>query len=67
MWKKNYYKRLIIGSVLFGIIVFGDEVYNGTWNWSGFLWVAYGAVGYAVLYHILFARFIAKDDSEKNS
>ena len=49
------------------LIVFGNEVYNGTWNWSGFLWVTYGAIGFAVLYHILFARFIVKDDSEKNS
>lgn len=26
----KYYKRLIVGSVLFGMIVFGNEVYN---NW----------------------------------
>ena len=24
----KYYKRLIVGSVLFGMIVFGNEVYN---------------------------------------
>ena len=35
----KYYKRLIVGSVLFGMIVFGNEVYNnGLWNLSGLLW-----------------------------
>ena len=52
----KYYKRLIVGSVLFGMIVFGNEVYNnGLWNLSGLLWVAYGAIGFGVLYHILFS------------
>ena len=42
----KYYKRLIVGSVLFGMIVFGNEVYNnGLWNLSGLLWVAYGGGG----------------------
>ena len=51
----KYYKRLIVGSVLFGMIVFGNEVYNnGLWNLSGLLWVAYGAIGFGLLYHILF-------------
>lgn len=54
----KYYKRLIVGSVLFGMIVFGNEVYNnGLWNLSGLLWVAYGAIGFGVLYHILFSCF----------
>ena len=55
----KYYKRLIVGSVLFGMIVFGNEVYNnGLWNLSGLLWDAYGAIGFGVLYHILFSCFI---------
>ena len=50
--EKKYYKRLVVGSVLFGIIVFGNEVYNnGLWNLSGFFWIAYGAIGFGVLYH----------------
>lgn len=66
MWKKKYYKRLVVGSVLFGIIVFGNEVYsNGSWNLSGILWIVYGAMGFGVLYHILFSCFIKKDDSDK--
>ena len=61
--EKKYYKRLVVGSVLFGIIVFGNEVYNnGLWNLSGFFWIAYGAIGFGVLYHILFSCFIKKDD-----
>ena len=64
--EKKYYKRLVVGSVLFGIIVFGNEVYNnGLWNLSGFFWIAYGAIGFGVLYHILFSCFIKKDDSDK--
>jgi len=40
------------------MIVFGNEVYNnGLWNLSGLLWVAYGAIGFGVLYHILFSCF----------
>lgn len=59
MRETKYYKRLIVGSVLFGMIVFGNEVYNnGLWNLSGLLWVAYGAIGFGVLYHILFSCFI---------
>ena len=55
----KYYKRIIVVSVLFGMIVFGNEVYNnGLWNLSGLLWVAYGAIGFCVLYHILFSCFI---------
>ena len=39
----KYYKRLIVGSVLFGMIVFGNEVYIiGLWNLSGWLWVGLG-------------------------
>ena len=42
----------------YGMIVFGNEVYNnGLWNLSGLLWVAYGAIGFGVLYHILFSCF----------
>lgn len=68
MWKKNYYRRLVIGSVLFGIIVFGKEVYcNGTWNLFGLLWVGYGAIGFGALYHILFSNFVVKDDKDNNS
>ena len=56
----KYYKRLIVGSVLFGMIVFGNEVYNnGLWNLSGLLWVAYGAIGFGVLYHILFTETVS--------
>lgn len=45
------------------MIVFGNEVYNnGLWNLSGLLWVAYGAIGFGVLYHILFSCFIKKDE-----
>ena len=50
----KYYKRLIVGSVLFEMIVFGNEVYNnGLWNLSGLLWVAYGAIGIGVLLSLI--------------
>lgn len=56
----NKYKiRLIVGSILFGIIVFGNEVFEkGTWNWRGLLWVLYGAVGFGILFHFLFNNII---------
>lgn len=51
----NYKIRLIIGSILFGLIVFGNELFkNGTWNWKGLLWIVYGAVGFGILFHLLF-------------
>lgn len=31
----KYYKRLIVGSVLFGMIVFGNEVYNRLMEFIG--------------------------------
>lgn len=66
MWKKKYYKRLIIGSLLFGIIVFGNEVYNnGNLNLMGFFWVAYGSIGFGILYHILFSNFIKSNSEEE--
>lgn len=63
MWKSKYYVRLVLGSILFGIIVFGKELYNnGTWNLSGLLWVAYGAIGFGTLFHVLFSFIIKKKD-----
>ncbi len=63
---KKYYFRLIIGSILFGLIVFGKEVYkDGSWHFSGLLWVVYGTVGFGILFHILF-RFIIKEYEEKD-
>ena len=49
----------------YGIIIFGKEVYNdGNCNLGGLLWVAYGSIGFAVLYHILFS-FIIKRKEDK--
>lgn len=57
-----------LGSILFGIIVFGKEFYNnGAWQWSGFLWVVYGAVGFGVLFHILFSGFIKEKESNSKN
>lgn len=63
MWKKKYYKRLVLGSILFGFIVFGNEIYNnGDWDLFGFLWVAYGSIGFGLLYHFLFSMFIKENE-----
>ena len=64
----NKYKvRLIAGSILFGFIVFGNEFFEGgTWNWKGLFWVAYGTVGFGILFHLLFGIIIKEyDDKEE--
>lgn len=42
---KAYCFRLIVGSIIFGIVAFGDMFYNkGNWNIYGLLWIVYGSV-----------------------
>lgn len=63
---KNYRIRLFIGSILFGFIVFGNELFiKNRWNWSGLLWVSYGAIGFGVLFNIVF-KFMIKDIEKKD-
>lgn len=66
MWQKKYRFRLILGSILFGTIMFGQEFYNnGNWNLQGLLWIVYGSVSFGILFHVLFSLLIKKKN--KNS
>lgn len=67
---KQFKIRLIIGSILFGIIVFGKELFNGgIWNPVGFLWIIYGSVGFGVLFYALFGLMMKekRDDSDASN
>ncbi len=69
---KKYYFRLIIGSILFALIVFGDElVIDGQFNYKGLLWVAYGIIGFGLAFHFLFIYFFKmikkKNDKKKEN
>ena len=62
---KKYWVRLIIGSVLFGVLTFGPEVYNeGLWEWKNLWFILYGTVMFGVLFHLLFS-FIIKNTTKK--
>lgn len=68
--KKKFIIRLIIGSLLFGLIVFGAELFsNGEWNPRGILWVMYGACSFGILFYFLFGLIIKeyerKDGTDK--
>lgn len=56
---KAYCFRLIAGSIIFGIVTFGDMLYNkGNWNIYGLLWIVYGSVVFGVFFHLLFSFFM---------
>ena len=56
---KSYRFRLILGSILFGVVTFGNMFYNkGNWNIYGLLWIVYGSVAFGVLFHLLFSFFM---------
>ena len=71
MWKKQYRFLLIVGSILFSVVTFGNMFYNkGNWNIYGLLWIVYGSVAFGVLFHLLFSFFMTgikkgKDKKDK--
>jgi hypothetical protein len=66
---KSYWVRLILGSIVFGVLVFGGEVYSGgAWNRNGLWSVLYGIVAFGVLFHLLYSfvlRYIKKKNGKK--
>lgn len=60
--------RTIIGGILFGLGVFGQEIYyDNQIHFTGFLWVAYGSITFSVLFYTLFKYIIKKyDDRNRN-
>jgi hypothetical protein len=64
---KKYWVRLILGSILFGVLLFGADVYNGgAWNWNGLLLVLYGIVAFGVFFHLLFSFFLRRYAKKKS-
>jgi hypothetical protein len=63
---KSYWVRLILGSIVFGVLVFGGEVYSGgAWNRNGLWSVLYGIVAFGVLFHLLYS-FVLRYTKKKN-
>lgn len=56
----------MIGSILFGFVIFGKEFYNnGNWDLSGLLWVAYGSIAFGFLFNLLFSVMIKKMEEDE--
>lgn len=52
---KGYGIRLLVSSILFSILVFGQEVYHaGEWNLKGIFWVLYGMIAFGGGLHLFF-------------
>lgn len=58
MTVKKFMIRLIIGSILFGIVVCGHTIFvDGAFHISGILWCTYFAAGFGILFYLI-SRFL---------
>lgn len=64
---KKFKVRLAIGSVIYGLATFGQELYSdGAWNIKGLWWILYGIVAFYILFYILFNVMISEMKKRKD-
>lgn len=64
---KKFKVRLTIGSIVFGLGAFGQELYSdGVWNIKGLGWILYGIIAFYILSYIFFYLWVGKMKKRKD-